>query len=274
MTTMDRAEFLLTLRELQISTKEVAALLDVDFRTAKRWKERGVRIPSTAAIALRAWRSLKRRNLPWRPNGVELCWSEGTEVFEQLRLSRDHTVALHELLQRVERRGGPASPWNVDLDRHVAELGQVKLYFYTLANGGFTPSSYSRGDKEPDMARDWPLLEDGIACIADAIAGTDARAEKKKTVPVLSEFEVNSRNLWRYNRILAVSVDHDQEVPGLSKIEFVIHEPTGSEGDNLEVDLTISPVRVLNSDVAEAIQEMARNEGAAGIVIQQRKTID
>jgi len=42
--------------------------------------------------------------------------------------------------------------------------------FYKLDNGGVSPSTYRRADREPDYDRDLPMLEDAIASIADAVA--------------------------------------------------------------------------------------------------------
>lgn len=47
----------------------------------------------------------------------------------------------------------------------------MKISFYPLQNGGFSPQSYSRRDSVPlDMERDWYLIEDGFAAIAREIA--------------------------------------------------------------------------------------------------------
>ncbi len=93
------------------------------------------------------------------------------EMAEQIRLMREHSVALDDVLERVRARGGPAAPWKVDLDRRSAELGQsFVVYFDALPDGGFSPKSYSRSDREPDRCRDATLFDDAIACIAEAIS--------------------------------------------------------------------------------------------------------
>jgi hypothetical protein len=37
----------------------------------------------------------------------------------------------------------------------------MKVSFYKLTNGGFSPSFYNRSDGRPDITRDWPLIEVG-----------------------------------------------------------------------------------------------------------------
>ena len=89
---------------------------------------------------------------------------------EQIALYRQHAINLASLIQKVQTRGGPAAPWRVDLKKRQATLGPVRVSFYPLGNGGFSPASYSRSDNFPDLERDWTLLEDAFACISNAIA--------------------------------------------------------------------------------------------------------
>jgi hypothetical protein len=159
---MISAGFRNCLAQLGLTQTEAAQLLSVAPRTVRRWAEDGAgEIPGPAEHALRAWIGLQRRGLPWRP---------GDDDAEQIARYRGHAVELYELLLRVEERGGPSGSWTVDLDKGVATLGPMTVSFYTLANGGFSPSSYRRSDSHPDAQRDWPLLEDAFACIAKAFA--------------------------------------------------------------------------------------------------------
>lgn len=166
---MDRHEFLLALTELHLAPKDAAKLLGYDHRTIKRWQERGATVPPAPAEVLRAWVRLQRLGLPWRPGAATIGLTD-EEAAEQLELHRQDAVDLIALLRRVEARGGPAAPWRVDLPKKVATLGEMDVYFHRLANGGFSLSSYSRTDKEANLDRDMPLIEDAAACITEAIA--------------------------------------------------------------------------------------------------------
>jgi transcriptional regulator with XRE-family HTH domain len=159
---MTAIEFRDCLAQLGLTQTDAARLLEVDPRTVRRWAEgNAADIPGPAVQALRAWLGLQRRGLPWRP---------GDGTAEQIAPHRAHAIELYELLLRVDKRGGPSDAWNVDVERGQATLGPVKVWFYKLTNGGFSPSYYSRSDGHPDFKRDWPLIEDAFACIAKAFA--------------------------------------------------------------------------------------------------------
>jgi hypothetical protein len=160
---MTAIEFRDCLAQLDLTQIDAAKLLEVDPRTVRRWAEdNGADIPGPAEKALRAWQGLQKRGLPWRPG------DDGTA--EQLAPHRAHAIELYELLLRVDKRGGPSDAWDVDLEKGQATLGPVRVSFYKLTNGGFSPSVYSRSDGNPDIKRDWPLIEDAFACIAKAFA--------------------------------------------------------------------------------------------------------
>jgi hypothetical protein len=157
---LNSSEFRHHLQQLGLTQAEAAELLSVALRTVRRWAdETNGEIPGPAAEALRAWLALHRQGIPWKP---------GCPDDTQIARYRAHAVELHALLQRVARRGGPAAPWKVDLERSRATLGPIQLTFYTLANGGFSPGYYSRSDGNTNLKRDWPLIEDAFACIAQA----------------------------------------------------------------------------------------------------------
>lgn len=156
-----------TLNSLGLSQVDAARLLCVDPRTVRRWVENPAEISGPAEQALRAWHRLHKYGLPWSPDGVDLIESDP----EQIALHRQYTLELNALLEKVNKRGGPAAPWVVDLNKGKAILEKIEVTFYKLPSGGFTPQSYNRRDDiEPDVQRDWPLLEDAFACIAKAIA--------------------------------------------------------------------------------------------------------
>jgi len=162
-------EFEGTLDYLGISLAELADLFQLNVRTVRRWAENPGEIPGAAEQALRAWVRLQRLGLAWRPDGIAIG-ERSSELAEQIKAHLRHAVDLDALIQRVNRRGGPKTPWKVDLKAHQATLGEVEVFFYALANGGFSPASYTRRDRPLDLQRDWPLIEDAFACVAEAVA--------------------------------------------------------------------------------------------------------
>lgn len=172
---MLHSELLKCLGALRLTPKEAARLLSVDPKTVGRWLRDEVEVPGPAEQALRAWMRLEKWGLPWRPAEQIIGLTE-EDLANQIRLLRERNVGLDEVLCRVRDRGGPAAPWRVDLERHVAELGDtMEVGFYPLPNGGFSPSNYRRKDREPDFQRDRALIDDAIAAIANAVkaAGPD-----------------------------------------------------------------------------------------------------
>ena len=117
-------------------------------------------MPGPAEQALRAWYRLDRLGLAWRPDGLPLGEDEIDEMATQIALYRRHTIDLDALLRIVAARGGPAAPWDVDLEARVATLGPMRVGFYRLPNGGFSPSTYRRSDTSPDLKRDAHLLQE------------------------------------------------------------------------------------------------------------------
>jgi hypothetical protein len=178
---------------LHLTPKEAARLLSVDAKTVSRWLNAETAIPGPAEQAVRAWVRFQNMGLPWRPDGLPIDLMTEDQIATQIRLMREQVLRLDEIIQRVQNRGGPAAPWRVDLERHEAELaGVMFIYFYPLTNGGFSPSQYRRIDKSADPERDWPLIEDAIACIAESIAkgksswdqlGRDRLGETRKGLP-------------------------------------------------------------------------------------------
>jgi len=171
-------ELRMHLEAFGLTQAELAQLLGANARTVRRWLEgnggEGPGIPGAVASTVRAWHRLQHAGLPWRPEDALL---DAGDV-DAIATHRYHALDLDAVLERVRARGGPATPWDVDLARQRATLGEVQLTFYLLANGGFAPQSYRRRDGlPPDLVRDQVLLEDGYACIARALerAGRPAR---------------------------------------------------------------------------------------------------
>ena len=151
------------LAHLNLDPPEAAQLLGVNPRTLRRWFE-GEEVPGLAEAALRAWRTLHDRNLPWKPDLVSLFEDDQ----KQIELHRQHSIDLAEALKIVEERGGPAHPWSVNLPKNSAAFGPLEVGFYNLESGSFSISSYRRRDGRPDPVRDLPFIQDAAFCISKA----------------------------------------------------------------------------------------------------------
>ena len=171
---MSAADLQFHFLQLGLVPDEAAQLLSVSPRTVQRWGHGLQEIPGPAEQSVRAWLRLHERGLAWRPDGEAIATGDDAMIARH----REHSVELDELLKRVDSRGGPAAPWQVDLERGRAMLGPLQVSFYKLRNGGFSPQSYRRTDGPVDMQRDWPLIEDAYACIALAFA---ARGQPPRT---------------------------------------------------------------------------------------------
>ncbi len=167
------------LRALKLTQTDAAQLLGVSARTVRRWSE-GEDVPGPAEAALRAWRRLDERHLPWRPDSVSIIQDDQ----EQIALHKQHTMDLDALLRRVDERGGPRIPWHVNVLSSNASLGSVQVSFYKLKSGGFSLSTYRRSgdDQPPDVQRDWPLIEDAAFCIAKEFERLRRRADALNAV--------------------------------------------------------------------------------------------
>jgi len=164
-------DLLALMRELRLGTKVAANLLDVEPKTVQRWLNGEVQVPGPVRQAMSAWKRLQQAGIPWHPAALPLTFMTEDEAQEQARLWNRHLLDLDDVLERVKARGGPVAPWTVDLEEKEAVLGdKMRVYFYAMDNGGFSPSSYTRTDRQPDYERDRPLLEDAIVSIAQETA--------------------------------------------------------------------------------------------------------
>ena len=166
---MNAKEFRAALKALGINQTEASTLLDVSDRSVRRWAEGPEEIPGPVEQTLRAWVRLEVVGLAWRPDREMIGNDISAELRKQIASYRRLALDLDALLRKVKSRGGPAAPWDVDLQRRIATLGPIEVSFYPLTNGGFSPAHYTRKDCSPDQARDQSLLEDAYACIAESI---------------------------------------------------------------------------------------------------------
>lgn len=157
---------------LKVTNHELAQLMGVNERTVQRWLSDQTEIPGGIARALEAWFYLDRVGLPWRPDGVQLVRPAFGQVTVALRI--DANGSLEDVIRAVLSRGGPTTPWIVDIGRRRATLGHAWIKFKILQYGKFVPQSYGRSDIEPDMLRDRALIEDGYARIAISLREIEA----------------------------------------------------------------------------------------------------
>src|SRR5271154_858542 len=118
---MSRNEFTEHLSALRLSLAEAAQLLGGSERTARRWTD-GDTVPGPVEAALRAWRGLDARFLPWKPDSESIFRDDQ----DQIRRIREHDELLHALMTEVEARGGPSTIWAVDLTKQRATLGPAE----------------------------------------------------------------------------------------------------------------------------------------------------
>lgn len=162
---MDKGQLEQYLGRLGLAPADAAQLLSISSRTLRRWLD-GEDIPGPAQRAILAWIHLHERRLPWRPDTVSIVQDDQNQIARH----RQHTIDTVDVLKRVEVRGGAKAPWIVDWDKGRASLGSMEVSFYKLQSGGFSLGSYRRTDSPPDSARDMPMIEDAVYCIAQALA--------------------------------------------------------------------------------------------------------
>ena len=167
---MSKEEFTEHLSYLRLSLAEAALLLGSSERSVRRWTEDSV--PGPVAAAMRAWRELEARRLPWKPDTISVLERD----IDQMDRIRAHDEALVRIIADVEARGGPAEPWAVDLEHCRATFSHAEVGFHRLANGGFNLSTYRRFDRAPTEA-DRPEIADAAYCIAQAFSRAAASAE-------------------------------------------------------------------------------------------------
>jgi len=153
---------------LGIDHQELANFLEVNSRTVKRWLSDEIPVPTGIRRLLEAWTILHRMGLPWRPDGAK--FTSTNVIKQQIALHNQTVLELAEVIKKVQKRGGAAAPWVVDLNTKRASLEKMWVSFYMLPSGGFVPQSYGRLDRDIDLERDRSILEDAFVCIAEKIA--------------------------------------------------------------------------------------------------------
>ena len=168
---------------LGLSQTDAAKFLKLTARSVRAYaQEQGTPVPQPVAIALNLARQLRRLGQWWQPQRASTCtlqplWAQEREAAARRRV---YDLRVPEILAKIGARGGPVTPWDVDLERGRATLGTMRLEFTMLPHGGFVPLAYQRTDMPPVPGRDWALLEDAYACIGRALdkAGSSALPPK------------------------------------------------------------------------------------------------
>lgn len=170
---MTKTELEQYLLRLDLSVAEAATLLGVKTpRTVQRWLDGSAdeEIPGPVEQAILAWIKLHDLGIPWKPDSRSI----NTNDEQQISAHRRHAIDLAAIVARVEARGGPRMPWEVDHSRCVAVLGRIEVSFYKLLNGGISLAHYTRRDMAPDLNRDRELIEDAAYYIAVSLRRKDA----------------------------------------------------------------------------------------------------
>ena len=153
---------------LRITTSELAELFSINERTVSRWINNEIAVPGPASCALKAWCTLERLGLPWRPDGLALLHAKSASG-DPLALSLDPKTEVSKIVNAIKLRGGPSLPWKVDVDKREATLADIWIKFRPLSSNQFVPQSYGRSDIRPDLVRDKHVIEEGFASISDAL---------------------------------------------------------------------------------------------------------
>lgn len=147
------------LSQLHLTDTEAAELLSVDTRTIRRWKKNLQEIPGPARAALRAWCRLDTLGLAWQPDAIGLGEHDSDRLALQVAAYREHAIALDATLRRVAERGGPAAPWEVNLETRRARQHDnhlLRSLKRRLLTAELLPSRHqARFGTRPFVARGW-----------------------------------------------------------------------------------------------------------------------
>jgi transcriptional regulator with XRE-family HTH domain len=168
---MNAEGLLAILKDLGLSQLEAARLLGVRPRTINRWATGAQEVSGPAAQALLAWRRLAERGFSWRPDCVEI-------PFEALSMpdgARGGNQSTARSIDSVAAWSRPRLRWRISLNRRCASAGGLAVYFNRIADDCFVPTGYRRLDREADLERDRPLIEEAAAVFTRAAASEVAR---------------------------------------------------------------------------------------------------
>lgn len=152
------------LDDLKVTKYELASLLKVTKRTVDRWILNPEEISGPARAVLKAWCTLKRHNLPWRPDCIDVIGDTKSFGIEIAHM-RNKMIGLNKIIKDVSERGGSIYPWHIDKKKGIARLEAFEVHFYNIDNTWFSPYAY----KNKSILQNNKLLnliEDGLYSIA------------------------------------------------------------------------------------------------------------
>lgn len=196
---MSPSEFSDHLDALRLAPPDAAQLLGVSERSVRRWAD-GEAVPGPVEAALRAWRALDGRHLPWKPDSISILQDDQ----DQMQRMEQYDQTLEAVLSEVEARGGPQNPWTVDIAGQRATFGPSEVGFYILRNGGFSPNTYRRLDRTP-REDDKPDIQDAVYCIAQAFS--TARQANAAMLAVAEYIRQNGKNWVRSGPAMPTAVE-------------------------------------------------------------------
>jgi hypothetical protein len=204
---MNSADFAESLEDLGLDHEEAGQLLGMSARSVRRWCDSEA-VPGPVEAAVRAWLQLHRQGLAWKPGSMSVLLDDQL----QIQRMREHATILHQLIQEVDRDGGPKTKWHVDVDRRRATNGVAEVSFYLLTNGSFSPSTYRRLDRAPSED-DRAEIRDACYCIAQAFA--EARKANKALYDI-AEYTSSHAHLFAKDR--ADEVDADERAAAITRV--------------------------------------------------------
>lgn len=150
---MTAAELRQSLQALHLHLIDLARVLRVTERTARRWAAAGEVVTPSAAEAIRAWLRLQAAGLSWRPDE------------QPVKIDLGDPELVERITRRVAERGGPMFPWRVDVVSGCASLGDIVLTYVSEPKAPFALRSIRPARDAADVERYAPLIEDAVFLI-------------------------------------------------------------------------------------------------------------